>query len=410
MLKISYMSGPANVPRFLTEMERGTPSDYFGTNYMKLFLKLAKDIEAQAQIFTWHGEDLYETELGRYGILNWPIRSRGGLRHHVSLLTWNLAALWRMIRFRPNIVLLTGNQNYWWIYAPLRLFGARFIASFHSVLWPKYRPVPRHLRVFNWLNGRLLLRRMSAILATSQDIREQIVSLLGLAKVPIIDHLPSYAPTQFDGIVPPSRALGSPFEILFMGRLEPNKGVYDLLAFAEQLHRKRPGEFLFHVAGEGSQSEHFASKIHTLSLTDVVLLYGHCGPSKIRELLSKSHVCVVPTRSDCEAGFEMVCAEAILAERPLVSSRVCPAIYYLADATVEVPPDDVAEYRAAIEALADSPELYARKQAACASLKSQFLEPRFGWEAAMHRAIALATGIASAKAEISSVETEANQD
>ena len=64
--------------------------------------------------------------------------------------------------------------------------------------------------------------------------------------------------------------------------------------------------------------------------------------------MSASHACIVPTRTNYEAGFEMTCSEAILAGRPLVTSKVCPALDYLRDASIEATPDDAASYRDAI--------------------------------------------------------------
>ena len=44
----------------------------------------------------------------------------------------------------------------------------------------------------------------------------------------------------------------------------------------------------------------------------------------------------------------MVCAEAILAGRPVITSPVCPALDYVRDAAVEVSPDNIEQYCEAI--------------------------------------------------------------
>lgn len=390
-MKISYLSGPADVSRFLGEIERDEKSDYFGTNYMKLYLRLAQSLDARSQIFTWFEEEPFEQTIGEVEIINWPLVYRPNILFHWDMIGWNLAAMLRMWRFRPDIVLLTGQQGYWWLYWPLRLTGATFLASFHCVQWPKYGRASLHMRLYSWLNARLILRGMPAILSTSQDIRDQIESMLAGAKVPIIDHLPSYSPDQFAGISPPLRPAGTPFTTLFTGRLEANKGIFDIVAIAERLERTRPGEFRFHLCGDGGDREKIESEIIELGLDACVILHGHCGPDTIRALMSESQACIAPTRSDFEAGFEMTCAEAILSGRPLISSPVCPAVHYLTNATVVVPPDDVDAYHDAIVALADDPAFYAVKQAACAPLQRQFYDEDNGWTSAMRRAIGLAT-------------------
>jgi glycosyltransferase involved in cell wall biosynthesis len=103
--------------------------------------------------------------------------------------------------------------------------------------------------------------------------------------------------------------------------------------------------------------------------------------------MARSHAAIVPTRSDFDAGFEMTCSEAILSGRPLVTSAVCPALHYLREASIEVEPDNVEQYRAAIERLKDDPELFAAKQRACAPLSAQFFDWSESWDAAMRRAL-----------------------
>lgn len=388
-MKISYLSGPANVKRFLEEIEGREPSDYFGTNYMKSFLELRRDLDARAQVFAWYGSDQFEGNFDGIDLINWPIKPRSGVLYHWQMIVWNTAAMLRILIYRPDIVLLTGHQSYWWIYAPLRLTRAKFIFSFHCVQWPRYGAVRPHVRLLARLTSFLVLRSASAVLSTSRVIRKQVEEMLDGARVPIFDHLPSYEPEQFSGIKPPVRLQDAPFETLFMGRLEANKGIFDVVEIARQLEATHPGKFLFHICGEGSQGKVLADEVGRLGLADQVILQGHCGPDRLRYLMSRSHACIAPTRSDFEAGFEMVCAEAILSGRPLVSSQVCPAIDYVGMATVEVPPDDVEGYRNALLELANEAGFYRRKEQACVGLKDQFFDISRGWKAAFRRALAV---------------------
>lgn len=392
-MKISYLSGPADVPRFLREMDGAGVTDFFGTNYMKLFLEFARQIVATSQIFTWHDGKRYEADFEQVHVLNWPMKRASGARYHLALFIWNLRAMFRMVGFRPDVLLLTGHQQYWWVYAPLRLLGTKFIASYHSAQWAGPAPQGLVTRTLTILNSLLAVQRMSAILSTSRIIREQVQIMLGGKPVPIFDHLPSYSAGQFAGVEPPRRDVREPFEIMFTGRIEADKGVFDLLEIARSLDAERPSAFLFHVCGDGGARETFVREIEAAELQSTVVVYGHCDPARLRSVLSRSHCCIVPTRLECNAGFEMTCAEAILADRPLISSAACPAIYYLKPATIEVPPDDVAAYRRAVVALADDEDLYWEKQQACAPLKPQFLEEEFSWRSAIRKAFRLSVSV-----------------
>ena len=75
----------------------------------------------------------------------------------------------------------------------------------------------------------------------------------------------------------------------------------------------------------------------------------------------------------------MVCAEAVLANRPLIASAVCPALEDLRDASIEVQPDNVDQYCDAILRLSDEPEFYSRKQRACAALHEPFYRSENSW-------------------------------
>lgn len=392
MTKISYLSGPADFPSIFAFQSGRARQTFFGTNYMKLFIEFVKSKQLSAQVFTWVNTNVdFEDKSRQFILINRSMPRSGGWRYHLDVFRWNSKNVKEMAAFQPDVLLLTGAQENWWQYAPLMRSGAKVIASFHCVQWPVIKSPRLHQRIYAALNARLVLRRASAILVTSQAIRLQVESMLGPASnVPIIDHLPTYDEQQFESFTPPQLEVGSECGILFVGRIEADKGVFDLLQIAHELQSERPGQFRFHFCGEGTQLERLKSLVAERGLQGQVEIHGHCDRDELSVVIKRSHICVVPTRSEFAAGFEMTCAEAILAERPLITSRVCPAIDYLRAATVEVPPDDLGAYKSAILKLADDPVFYAEKRNACASQKGQFYDPANSWTAALERAWAIA--------------------
>ena len=388
-LRIAFVSGPANITEIYREWREKKRQEYFGTDYMKQFLDVATDLGAQSHVVTWFGDQPARAQHGDFLFDNRPLPTNGGARYHLAMLWWHLKLLPSLIRFRPDILLLTGNQNHWWMLAPVRWLGAKIVISYHSVVWPKYGPVKRVWRWFIGLNRWLILRHAKAILETSNDIRVQVEELLGNARgrVAVLGHLPSYKPEQFATITPPGPPPRRPFRTVFMGRMEANKGIYDVIEIARRLERDRPGEYHFDLCGSGGQLEPARAKVAELGLAERVTVHGQCGPEQIRALLSAAHACIVPTRTDFEAGFEMTCSEAILAGRPLVTSAVCPALHYLKPASIEVPPDDVDAYHDAIVRLSDDAVLYDRLQKATRPLQGQFYDRANSWYAKMRIAI-----------------------
>lgn len=388
-LKIAFLSGPANAAEIYREWSKSEAQVYFGTDYLKQFLQVASDLDAESYVVTWYGDQPGITKLGCFAFDNRPITAAGGLRYYLAQLLWHLRLLPTLIRFKPDILMLTGNQNFWWTLAPVRWLGAKVVISYHAVLWPQFRPVKSSWRFLLELNRIFILRHAKGILSTSRDIRTQIERLLGRDKdrVPILDHLPTYSPAQFADISPPDGLPPRPFRTFFMSRIEENKGVFDIVEIARSLETSRPGQYRFDICGSGGALAALRDRVSDLGLGDVVKCHGFSSPETVSELMSASHVCIVPTRTDYEAGFEMTCAEAILAQRPLVTSAVCPALDYLRDASVEATPDDPPSYRDAIVSLSENPALYSEKQRACAGLQEQFYDRGNSWYSAMRRVL-----------------------
>ena len=387
-LKIAFISGPANAAAIYAEWSKHKQQVYFGTDYLKQFLQLASDLQAECYVVTWHGDKPSQFKLGDFLFDNRPITTAGGLRYYIEHIIWHLRLAPALVRFRPDVLLLTGNQNFWWTLFYLRWFGTKFVISYHAVLWPKFLPVKPAWKLLLKLNRLLVLNHAKAIVVTSDDIRRQVEELLGpRSDVNIFRHFPTYSPAQFAQIKAPEIPPKRPFRVFFMSRIEANKGIYDIVEIAERLDRQRKGMFVFDVCGSGGALEPLRQRIHERGLEEVVFCHGFVSPQTVEELLGKSHACIVPTRKDYEAGFEMTCAEAILAGRPLVTSAVCPALEYMREASIEVQPENIDEYCNAILQLNNDIQLYQRKQNACINLQYQFYDTNNSWYAVMRHAL-----------------------
>ena len=107
----------------------------------------------------------------------------------------------------------------------------------------------------------------------------------------------------------------------------------------------------------------------------------------MRRIYHHAHTVVVHTTSDSVEGLNKVVIESVLAERPVITSSSCPAIEYVRDACVEVPPDDVKGYGDAILRLADDADFYEQKRKSCAAAGAQFYDPARGWGATFRRVL-----------------------
>jgi len=379
-LRIAYLSGPSEAVNVYSEWSEKRQQNYFGTSYMKQFFDLCMEMNADAYIITTvPGEySIYRKE--GFIIENRPVPSRlYGALYHLAMVNWFVRIIPKLVSFKPHVVITTINQNHWFLLFYLRWFNIPIIPSFHSVLWPKFTPMRRSWRALWLLNQFFILRHVKAALVASKDIARQLRTLIDEKNTEIVEHLPTYPHSQFASIPSPFTVPRLPFTVFFAGRIETNKGVYDVLEIARRLNADRRGTFQFDICGIGSELENLRQRIETLNLQEVVRCHGHLDSKNLSAVLGASHAVIVPTTTAFEEGFNMVCAESILAGRPVVTSAVCPALAYVSDAAVEVQPDNVDQYRQALIQLADDAGFYNQKQAACAALQEQFYDPGNSW-------------------------------
>ena len=387
--KLAYLCGPVDAEEVHRQWSGGGHTKLFGTSYLMQFFDVCTELEAEAFVITTLPGLSSRNQLGNVTVENRPLPTGRGLFYHLGMLWWMLALAPALMRFRPSAMVLTANQNYWFVLSYLKLIGTELIPSAHCVLWRPYSPMPRHWRPLLWLDGlflRLFVRRAMAVSAVAGS---QIEELAKSRRLNVEVLTPTYRRDHFHGIAPPDYG-HRPFRVLFGGRTETNKGIFDLVSIAARLNRERPGEFVFDICGDGSELDRLRAEVRDRDLEDVMQVHGFCDRDELSGYLSRSHIVVVPTRSDFEEGLPKSCAEAVLAGRPFITSPVSPLLATLGAAAIEVRPDDATAYYDAIVALADDAELYRAKCAACFPLQPQFYDPGRGYKAALLRQLARA--------------------
>jgi glycosyltransferase involved in cell wall biosynthesis len=378
--RIAYLSGPSEAANVYREWSQSLAQNYFGSNYMKQFFQVCRDLDAEAYIITTvpGQHSLFKQE--GFVIENFPLPSGyAGFSYHLAMAGWFARLAPKLARYRSDVLIATANQNYWWLLFFLRYLRVPVIPSFHCVLWPKFGQTRASWRALLQLNRLLVLNNVKTALVASKDIARQFQKLLGKTRVDVLEHLPTYNPSQFAAIPSPAALPRTPFRIFFAGRMEKNKGIYDLIEIARRLKTERPGLFRIDLCGDGGELGAARDLIKRLDLDDVVVCHGYLNSEEISAVLGASHVVIVPTTSEFEEGFNMVCAEGVLAGRPVITSAVCPALEYIRAAAVEVPPDDVGQYYKAIINFYDDAELYNQKQTSCATVQAQFYDLKNSW-------------------------------
>lgn len=385
-LRLFYAAGPGDVIHTYRHWKMGEddPSEPV-VAYSHQFYDLCRDEGIEAYVWsTCSRRDTLRD--GRLRIEHRPNRWRtsGGLRFHLGQLLHGMRMVGSALRFGADVAFVN-EGTHWFLLTPLVLAGVRVVPSLHVRITPPGRRRGWGQRVISKLNGWFFRHGCSAILVASRDITGDLGDRV-VDRVPVVQFLPLYRRSTFAGI-PPARHEQRPFNVLYVGRVEVNKGVFDFLEVARRICRDHD-DVRFHVCGIGSALEAMRECIATAGLASRVLLHGNCDRDRLSRMYGESHVVMVPTRSEIAEGFNQVTAEAVLAGRPVITSSLCPAAACVEDAVIQVPPDDVEAYANALNDLVvDSPH-YRQMQQACAVAQKQFYDPGRSWGAAVRQVLA----------------------
>jgi glycosyltransferase involved in cell wall biosynthesis len=202
--------------------------------------------------------------------------------------------------------------------------------------------------------ARPLLRRARAVIAVSEALAAE-ARRLGAREVRVIPNgieLPAEIGEEAD-----------PPEVLFVGRLSPEKGVDDLLGAADGLNLA--------VVGDGPLRARVPGALGFLPSEEVARRYARAA------------VVVCPSRRE---GFGVVCAEAMAHARPVVATAVGGLAELVVDGETGllVAPGDRTGLRAAIDRLLADPAL--RRRLGEAGRKR--IAEQYGWDGVVDATIA----------------------
>jgi len=315
-----------------------------------------------------------------------PFAKAAGPLYHLGQIWMGMRMIAAAMRYRADAVVICDGTCHWFPLRVLPRLGIAVIPTIHCMLWKRSTPPRGRIqRIIQRLNRPFWRRSAASILSASADITRQLDQVTDGRHRPVMEFLPTYRTGTFVADVAPPAP--PPFRVLFAGRIEAYKGVFNLLEIASHFKAAGRNDIEFDLCGAGSALDELGRQVHEAGLGDRFRLHGHCDRPTMREMFRQCHVLIVPTTTDFAEGFNQVVVEGVLAGRPVITSDVCPALEYVRDAVIEVPPDDVSAYEAAIVRLHDDPSLYEQKRAACGVLQTQFYDESRGWAAALRKAL-----------------------
>jgi glycosyltransferase involved in cell wall biosynthesis len=242
-----------------------------------------------------------------------PPISRRAVRASSRLIRF----LWLLVAQRPSCVMLfSGNglsfcEKGAMVFAA-RIFGIKVVLCPRSgLLLSEYEEMITMRRLIP-----LVLRRATLVVCQGRKWQEFFQQITGLPKwrLPVI---PNAIRVQDYATVLPLRG-SSTVKVLFMGWIEENKGIFDLLQSFEICNRKLPFTRLV-ICGYGSEIGNVRAWVRRSGLDCSVEMRGWVTGKAKAQALSECDLLVLPSHQE---GFPNVLLEAMAAGRPVLASAV----------------------------------------------------------------------------------------
>jgi len=230
-----------------------------------------------------------------------------------------------------------------------------------------------------WVSGSLsrqvhaveswLVRESDSLITCSASMCDEITDLFGpgLAEITVIRNGIDAARWPFAS----RRRRSGPAELLFVGRLEYEKGVHDAIAALPRIRRAHPGTTLT-IAGEGTQQSWLVEQARKHRVLKATRFVGRLDHDELLAALHRADAAVLPSHYE---PFGLVALEAAAAGTPLVTTNIggLGEAVINGETGMSCPPRDVTRLAKAVGAVLDDPAAAARRaRAARERLTSDF--------------------------------------
>jgi glycosyltransferase involved in cell wall biosynthesis len=204
------------------------------------------------------------------------------------------------------------------------LRGIRYVAHQHLVLRPSSRLGRILLPAYFRLVYGPVLRRADRVICLTAAMRDEVVAVFGVDpdRVAIVGN--GVDATRFG----PRLAAGDADEVLFVGRLAPQKNVDALLHAVARL-RDDGRDLRVRIVGDGDDGPRLHELARRLDLTGV-RFEGRLSPAQVAAAYARATVLVMPSTHE---GMPLVLLEAMAAGVPVVAAAL-PEIVELAGDTI----------------------------------------------------------------------------
>lgn len=167
-----------------------------------------------------------------------------------------------------------------------------------------------------------------------------------------------------------SKILELPLKLLFVGRLDEEKGIWQNLEIVQKLTIKKiPVQLI--LIGDGPLRQRYEKWVEIHGLDDRIKFLGWLPRSKLSEYYAMAHIFLFPSKTE---GWPKVLSEAMAYGAVPVASAVSsiPQILAAFNVGAALPPTDIDAFVDAIQTYLNDPDRWARESRAGVAAASHF--------------------------------------
>ena len=295
------------------------------------------------------------------------VRRRADRSSVFEMLTFIASACWHGLtltrNWRPDATLaffgIPGGPPALWLNW---MRGIPYIVSLRGGDVPGHQPgqLDTHHRLTKPFI-KLIWRQARAVVANSTGLRTQALITAPHLQIPVIPNgvdTTLFRPSEKSAIGNRQSAI---INLLFVGRLSPEKGLHTLLdaLAATSGFRSPPSSLSLTLAGDGPDRAALQAQATRLGLTDRVTFAGWIPRERLPELYRAADIFVFPSTDE---GMPNTVLEAMASGLPVIACRIagCEDLVEEGITGLLIPPNDTAALATAIATLCNDAPLRTR--------------------------------------------------
>ena len=299
-----------------------------------------------------------------------------------------VATLLYLVKFKPDIIVCgkTGSML-WSSYLFSRFYKKKFIHSRHNRVTFSQESILKKMIIIidNWV-----VRNSYSVICHGPYLKDQLLEIgVNPGRLYEFD-------INYNDIYLLKNKLENMHEkteeenkfILYVGRLEIDKGIFDLLYACNEIFGNYPDLHLFY-AGDGSARCDLQNIINNNYLNDRVKILGYIEHDDLVKYISRSLFTIAPTKESFHEGRCMAAIESLIMGVPVIAPDFGPFPYLIKDGIngLLYKPDSVNDLKMKIYNLLEDNKLRTRLYKGAEYSAKKLIQPNLTFGQALFKAI-----------------------